>query len=77
MNKNKPKGSLVVCDIHKTPMRPIAADIGQALLRGSGCLEEAEASECCTFPGSYDGAITARVEVDAQWDIVGICEGQP
>jgi len=65
MDTNNQKGSLVVCDIYKAPLRSITADIGQVLLWGSSCLEAAETSKCSAFPGSYDGAITARVEMDA------------
>ena len=76
MDTNNQKVSLVVCSIRKTPLHSISAEIGQVLLWGSSCLEAAETSECCAFPGSYDGAITTRVKVDAQWDLDGICQFQ-
>ena len=43
-----------------------------ALLLGSGCLEEIEASQCRTLPGSYNGTPTDRVGVDAKWHSAGI-----
>ena len=39
MDTNNQKGYPVVCDIRKTLVHSITADIGQAFLRRSGCME--------------------------------------
>ena len=64
-NTNNQKGPLAVCGIREVTVRPTNADTVQALLRRGSRLEKAETCKCCAFLGCYDGAVTARVEVDA------------
>jgi len=75
-NTNNQKGPLAVCGIREFIVCLTNTDTAQAFLRGSSCLEEAETCKCCAFFGCYDGAVTARVEVDAQRHIDGIRERQ-
>ena len=65
MKTDDQKQTLSVCDIRNYCVRFANADAVQAFLRRSGRLEEAEASKRCSLLGSNDGAVTARVQVDA------------
>lgn len=55
----------------------LKADMPEAFLRRSRCLEKVEASEYRTFPGGYHDTFTNRVGMDAKWDITGIHESEP
>jgi len=76
VNKSNQKGPLVVCGICEPLVCSVDADIIQVFSRGSGRLEETEASKCRAILGCYDDAATARLEVDAQWNPDGICQRQ-